>query len=57
MNYLLKIFQELRRRKMFKPMAFYASFAFIAIQVTDVIVTRLFFRMCSKASGPISFTS
>ena len=28
---------------MFKPLAVYASFAFIAIQVADVVVTRLFF--------------
>jgi len=28
---------------MFKPLAVYASFAFIAIQVTDVVIKRLFF--------------
>ncbi|MDP6570609.1 MAG: hypothetical protein QGF57_05150, partial [Candidatus Marinimicrobia bacterium] len=28
---------------MFKPLAVYASFAFITIQVTDVIIKRLFF--------------
>ena len=28
---------------MFKPLAVYASFAFIAIQVIDVVIKRLFF--------------
>jgi len=43
MNFFFKLFQEIKRRKMFKPMAVYASFAFIAIQVTDVVIKRLFF--------------
>ena len=43
MNFFFNLFQEIRRRKMFKPLAVYASFAFIAIQVTDVVIKRLFF--------------
>ena len=43
MNLFFKLFQEIKRRKIFKPIAVYASFAFITIQVTDVIIKRLFF--------------
>ncbi len=43
MNLFNTIFHEIKRRKMFKPLAVYASFAFIAIQVTDVVTKRLFF--------------
>ena len=43
MNFFFNLFQEIKRRKMFKPLAVYASFAFIAIQVTDVVIKRLFF--------------
>jgi len=43
MNFFFNLFQEIKRRKMFKPLAVYASFAFIALQVTDVVITRLFF--------------
>ena len=43
MNFFFNLFQEIRRRKMFKPLAVYASFAFIAIQVIDVVIKRLFF--------------
>ena len=43
MDFFFNLFQEIKRRNMFKPLAVYASFAFIAIQVSDVVVTRLFF--------------
>ena len=43
MNLFFKLFQEIKRRKIFNPIAVYASFAFITIQVTDVIIKRLFF--------------
>ena len=43
MNLFNTIIHEIKRRKMFKPLAVYASFAFIAIQVTDVVTKRLFF--------------
>ena len=43
MNFFFNLFQEIKRRKMFKPLAVYASFAFITIQVTDVVIKRLFF--------------
>ena len=43
MDFFFNLFQEIKRRNMFKPLAVYASFAFIAIQVSDVVITRLFF--------------
>ena len=42
MKAVFKFFQEIKRRKMYKPLAVYASFAFITLQVTDVVFSKLF---------------
>ena len=42
MKAVFKFFQEIKRRKMYKPLAVYASFAFITLQVTDIVFSKLF---------------
>ena len=42
MKAIFKFFQEIKRRKMYKPLAVYASFAFITLQVTDIVFSKLF---------------
>ena len=41
MKAVFKFFQEIKRRKMYKPLAVYASFAFIILQVTDIVFSKL----------------
>ena len=39
---MLKLYKEFKRRKMFRPLVAYAGFAFVTLQVTEIIFPRLF---------------
>ena len=38
---MLKLFKELKRRKVLKTLGVYSAAAFIIIQVSDIVLTRL----------------